>query len=74
MLGIMSLSAVSASDTFEYDIRNDGVTITKYIGSDTEIEIPAMIEGKAVVSIGDFAFDRCSSITKIIIPDSVISM
>lgn len=41
---------------FTYEVEQDGVVITKYQGSDTEVTIPEMIDGKPVVTIGDRAF------------------
>jgi hypothetical protein len=37
---------------FAYSIANDGVTITKYTGKDTEVIFPAKIKGHPVVAIG----------------------
>ena len=42
-----------ASD-FEYAVNKDGgITITKYIGTDTDVVIPEKIEGKNVTVIGE---------------------
>lgn len=30
---------------YEYKVENDGITITKYLGKDSEIVIPSQIEG-----------------------------
>ena len=57
---------------FEYDVLDSGtVTITKYIGNAEKVDIPAEIYGKSVTSIGDWAFENCTSLTSITIPDSV---
>ncbi|SFB88073.1 leucine-rich repeat domain-containing protein, partial [Ruminococcus albus] len=60
---------------FEYTLLEDGtVEIARYIGSDTEVEIPAEINGAPVTSIGFAAFEDYYDdfeITSIVIPDSV---
>jgi len=70
-------ASVNQSD-FEFD--GDTGTITKYIGSETEVVIPSEINGVEVKNIGDSAFSsssnlsNCNSIKKITIPDSVTSI
>ena len=65
LLGIlMAFSALSAvpvyaapEDDYAFDDVGDGtVEISRYTGSDTTILIPAKLDGKPVVSIGDMAF------------------
>ena len=61
-----------ASDfKFKVNDSDDGIIITKYVGSATKVVIPAMIENLPVTEIGKSAFSFCSSLTKIVIPDSV---
>lgn len=72
-------SAISASaetyGDYTYTVNSDGtVTITDYSGKDTVISIPSAINGKKVTSIGDKAFQTCSILTSITIPNSVNSI
>ena len=60
-----------ASD-FEYKINeeNNTVTITRYIGTDTVVNIPETIEGKTVVELGAASFWGCN-LQSVKIPDTV---
>lgn len=55
---------------FTYIHENGGITITKYIGNDTEVIIPESIEGKRVLCIGESAF-ASSNVKSVIIPEGV---
>lgn len=60
----------------EYKELEDGtIEIANFLESiSTDIELPAVIDGKSVTSIGDSAFSNCSNLTAIILPDSVTNM
>ena len=62
----------------EYEYVNgelrDGIEITKYNGTDTEIIIPNQIDGIEVTSIGDNAFDGNEKITSVTIPNTVLDV
>lgn len=61
----------TSAEFFEYIEENGGITITGYIGADTEVVIPRMIENKPVSQIGESAFSHCESLTSVSIPDDV---
>ena len=68
-------SAVETYIDFGYFENDDcGITITGYSGSDAEVVIPSEIDGKSVTSIGYKAFEGCTNLTSITIPDSVMSI
>lgn len=76
MLGILTIAPLTVSAAtygdFEYTIENNSTcTITKYNGSAANVIIPSTIYGYKVCKIGEGAFYDCSSLEKIIIPDSV---
>lgn len=56
---------------FEYTVGDEYVTITKYIGSDTEVVVPHTIEDKEVREIGSMAFMDNANVTNIVLPNCV---
>ncbi|MBR6681557.1 MAG: leucine-rich repeat domain-containing protein [Clostridia bacterium] len=71
----VSVSAAPAPATdFDYEVVGEAVTIKKYKGTTTEVEIPATIEGKPVTVIGEGAFNDIRTITKIVIPEGIVTI
>ncbi|AKB51994.1 Chitin binding protein [Methanosarcina barkeri str. Wiesmoor] len=70
---IVKEQASPASD-FTYTSDGSSITITKYIGSDGIVIIPAEIEGLPVTTIGTSAFQGCSALTTVTIPNSVTNI
>lgn len=59
---------------FVFDIcneKNKEVQIVGYNGTETSIVVPATIKGYKVVKIGNAAFEDCSSIISVELPDGV---
>jgi hypothetical protein len=57
---------------FTYTVSGGTITITKYTGTGGVVVIPSTIDGMPVVGIGDSAFDGCSGLTSVTIPNSVM--
>ena len=86
MVALLSLTILFSSATgtvmgapyegFEYVLIEDDteVQITKYIGAGGDVVIPPSIEGKSVTAIGNYAFQMCSSLTSIEMPDSIVTI
>lgn len=59
------------ADDFKYEVNEDGnITIAQYIGTATEVGIPAYIDGKSVTML-DNAFHKCNSVTSVYLPPSI---
>ncbi len=57
---------------YEYTVNSDDtVTITKYIGEDSDVAVPEFINDKPVKAIGYRAFVNCNTVTSLTIPGSV---
>ena len=60
------------NDSYKYIIKiDDTIQINKYIGKDTDVKIPSELDGKSVTRIRRFAFEGCTNIKSVSIPDSV---
>ena len=73
VLGLMMAFAVIAARamTSETDFEFSNGVITEYKGSGGDVEIPSVIGGQAVTSIGGGAFYDCSGLASVTIPESV---
>ena len=63
-----------AGDYSYYINDNGSVTISGWKGVDKETTIPDKIDGRAVTTIGNWAFSYCKNLTAIRIPDSVTTI
>ena len=66
---------ITATLTAIYSVSENTITgLTDYGKSLTILNIPSVIDGKSVTSIGYSAFDGCTGLTSITIPDGVTSI
>lgn len=66
---------VTLEDMFEFVSVGDGEwEIGAYIGSATEVTVPAEYNGRAVISIGKNAFHNNDTVTSIYVPEGVTSI
>ena len=61
-------------ENFEYSDDGDSITITKYNGSSSSVEVPSEIDGKPVTVIGYGAFQGKNNMTNIKLPEGIISI
>lgn len=59
---------------FEYSESAAGITIERYTGNETDITVPAEINGIPVTEIGSNAFNGCASVRIISLPESITSV
>lgn len=78
---IGTLTSINAyeNETFsygnwEYIIVDGNITITKYVGNETNITVPATIDGKKVTEIGDEAFRFNKTVESVILPEGIVTI
>ena len=75
--GESSQGSVTDAASFEITENEDGTaTISRYIGAEENVVIPPQIDGKTVSAIGNVtgttgAFEGCTNITAVVIPEGV---
>jgi hypothetical protein len=67
-------TTVAQGEDYIYTINNGTITITGYTGPGGALAVPSTINSLPVTAIGDGAFDWCTSLTSVTIPDTVISI
>ena len=72
---VFAYEATVDGHTYVYYLDgNDNAVITGYNGPGGDVEIPSMLDGYTVTSIGEFAFNDCYNLKSVTIPDSVTSI
>lgn len=67
-----AVARAAAYGDYTYQVLADGTAeITDYTGSATELVIPSEIDGYPVTSIGNHAFENCSFLIGVTIPEGV---
>ncbi len=62
-------------DGFQYQVEKAGtVTVTAYRGGSTDVDVPAVIEGKPVTEIGSKAFAYTDTVLRVTIPEGVLKI
>ncbi|MDO4544233.1 MAG: leucine-rich repeat protein [Clostridia bacterium] len=68
------LASAETDGDYEYTVTDGKATITGYTGAGGDITIPSTLGGYPVVSIGDWAFAWCNSLTSVTLPESLVSI
>ena len=69
--GIVANAEETYGDYYHEENDDGSITITEYSGSDEEVVIPGEINGKTVTSIGEGAFESCTSLIDVKIGNGV---
>ncbi len=72
--GLLTLARADTFGDFTYTTNDTSAIITGYTGPGGNVNIPDVIEGKPVTSIGDMAFYNGTNITGLTFPDSVTTL
>lgn len=59
---------------FSYRVNEQSVEITHYLGNESEVQIPAELEGKPVTSIGKYAFEGKNELLEVVLPNTIESI
>lgn len=63
---------VYMSGAYQYAVQEDGTAeIMGYYGEETDLKLPAELDGHAVTAIGEKAFYQNNSLTSVVIPEGV---
>lgn len=75
-LSAMTVCAANVyiSKYLRYTVEDSSVTIVGYNGSESEVTIPARIAGNPVNTIAEGAFADCTTVEKVSLPDTIMTI
>ncbi len=59
---------------FEYSVSQEGITLTKYTGSESRVEIKPSYLSRPVTAIGSHTFKEHENLKKLIMPENITSV
>lgn len=66
------LFTYDAGSNYKYTKNSDGtLSITQYLGDESNVVIPSEIDGKTVTGIAEYAFSKCITVKTVKIPASI---
>ncbi len=71
---VQTMEEKTTANGLKYQVIDDAVKITGYIGSITNLHIPSTIDEMSVTSIGQSAFANCIKFENVVIPNGVTSI
>ncbi len=71
--GISTHIDESASE-FEYIAYKDGIELTRYNGNASSVHVPAKVDEKQVLKLGNSIFENCKWITAVSLPNGLTSI
>ncbi len=75
LLGGTAMAAqIYTEGYFEYQVKEDSVTICGYYGKETEVTVPAMIAGNPVSKIAKGVFGNTATVKKVYLPDTIMTI
>lgn len=69
----ISADQENISNDFDYTKENGGITIKRYKGRQTDVEIPSVIDGLPVLKIGENAFSE-TAVKNVYLPSTCMSI
>ena len=70
--GLLAIHSPSDADEYAYIIDGNQCIITSYLGCETHLSIPIMIEGKQVTTIDKGAFAENETIEQVVLPEGLL--